>query len=104
MKKINSSEELIMELVEGKWSPKSANPAASSDYIGLSYKCGCGSSHLLSYSDFIMIGFPARFVFFCENDYLTAVRVKGIFKQKSYELWTCKKSLYLKAAGKVNEE
>ena len=102
MKTINNSEELIIELIEGKWHPKSANPMASSDYQGLTYNCG--SSHLLSYTDFIMVGAPAKFVFFCENDYLTGVRVKGIFKQKSYELWTCKKSLYLEAVGKVNEE
>ena len=32
------------------------------------------------------------------------VRVKGIFKQKSYELWTCERILYLEAVGKVNGE
>jgi hypothetical protein len=104
MKTIINSEELITELVEGKWHPKSANPMASSDYPGLAYECGCGSSHLLSYTDFIMVGAPVKFVFLCENDYLTGVRVKGIFKQKSYELWTCKKTLYLEAVEKVNEE
>ena len=29
----------------------------------------------------------AKFIFQCENDYLTAVKVKGLFKQKSIELW-----------------
>ena len=47
MKTIINSEELITELVEGKWHPKSANPMASSDYPELAYECGCGSSHLL---------------------------------------------------------
>ena len=104
MNEINNPEELMVELVKGKWFPKSANPAASSDYPGLSYNCGCGSSHLLSYTDFIMVGNPVKFVFFCENDYLTGVRVKGIFRQKSYELWTCKKNLYLEAIDEANKE
>jgi len=29
----------------------------------------------------------AKFIFQCEGDYLTAVKVKGLFKQKSIELW-----------------
>jgi hypothetical protein len=59
---------------------------------------------MLSVTDFIMIGTPVKFVFFCENDYLTGVKVKGFFKQKSIELWTCKKSLYLEAVKKVNKD
>ena len=97
MNKINNIDELLEELVTGKWHPKSANPIASSNYPGLNYSCGCGSNHTLSITDFLMIGPPAKFVFICDNDYLTGVRVKGIFKQNPYELWTCKKSLYLEA-------
>ena len=97
MNKINNIDELLEELVTDKWHPKSANPIASSNYPGLNYSCGCGSNHTLSITDFLMIGPPAKFVFICDNDYLTGVRVKGIFKQKPYELWTCKKSLYLEA-------
>jgi|TARA_B110000114_G_scaffold165605_1_gene186083 hypothetical protein len=97
MNRIDNVDELLEELVTGRWHPKSANPLASSNYPGLSYSCGCGSDHMLSFTDFIMVGNPVKFVFFCDNDYLTGIRVKGIFKQKSYELWTCKKSLYLEA-------
>ena len=103
MKKITKVDDLVEELVTGQWHPKSANPIFSSDYPGLHFSCGCGSDHALSFTDFIMIGTPVKFVFFCENDYLTGVRVKGMFRQRAIELWTCKKSLYLKAVKKVNE-
>ena len=103
MEKFNEIDQIINELVVGNWHPRSANPNASSDYIGLSYKCGCGSNHLLSSTKFIMIGMPVKFVFLCSKDYMTGVRVKGFFKQKAIELWTCKYDLYLKAAEKVNE-
>ena len=103
MKEITDVDEIIEELVTGRWFPRSANPATSSNYPGLSYKCGCGAEHPLISSDFIMVGTPVKFVFICEKNYMTGVRVKGMFRQNCIELWTCTHDLYLKAAEKVNE-
>ena len=104
MKELTNADDLVYELVSGRWAPKSANPMASSDYPGLTYKCGCGEEHLLSYTKFIMVAAPVKFVFVCDNEYMTGVRVKGMFSQKSIELWTCKNELYLEAVEKVNTE
>jgi hypothetical protein len=103
MNKITNPDDLVRELVGGGWRPKSANPIASSDYVGLNYKCGCGDHHALRDTSFILIGTPVKFVFNCHNDYLTGVQVKGFFSQKSIELWTCKNQVYLEAA-KIAEE
>ena len=66
-------------------------------YNGIPYECGCGDKHLLEYAVFDLVAPPAKFIFQCENDYLTAVKVKGLFKQKSIELWSCKLDLFSKA-------
>ena len=103
MNEITNPDDLVRELVGGGWRPKSANPIASSNYQDLTYKCGCGAHHVLRDTNFILIGMPVKFVFNCQNDYLTGVQVKGFFSQKSIELWTCKNEVYLEAAKIADE-
>ena len=97
MKIIESVDELKNELAKVGWFPREKNPRVTSNYPRLNYECGCGDKHLLEYAIFDLVAPPAKFIFQCENDYLTAVSVKGIFKQKSIELWSCKLDLYSKA-------
>ena len=102
MKELTNADDLVYELVSGRWAPNLLI-LASSDYPGLTYKCGCGEEHLLSYTKFIMVAAPVKFVFVCDNEYMTGVRVKGMFSE-TIELSTCKNELYLEAVEKVNSE
>ena len=68
--------------------------AASPTYGALTFECGCGNEHVLEETTHVTCAFPVKFLFQCSNGITTLVRVKGIFKQKSYSEWFCKSSLF----------
>jgi len=63
----------------------------------LHYDCGCGEQHILRDTEYNLITMPMSFIFECNNNYMTAVRVKGSFVQRSIELWSCTSDLFAQA-------
>jgi|ETNmetMinimDraft_28_1059901.scaffolds.fasta_scaffold226421_1 hypothetical protein len=84
--KIRYDEQTILS---GWWHHRDKNPSISSDYGELTYQCGCEESHILRDTDFTFIARPVKFLFHCSNNYLTSVRVKGLFTAKIISNWSC---------------
>ena len=101
MEIINDPEKLLDLYFLDKWKHRDINPYISSDYSNgdkaLTFECGCGEDHILRNTNFYFIATPVKFIFNCNNDYLTAVRVKGLFFQKAISKWSCKKDILSKA-------
>lgn len=107
MKIVNDSKELLDLFILDKWKDRDINPRISSDYSNgdklLTYECGCGEDHFLRDTNFNLIAFPVKFIFHCKNNYLTAVRVKGLFFQKAISKWSCKKDIFHKTLELVKK-
>lgn len=89
MKVIEEPKELLNLIYQDNWQHRDKNPFVSSDYKSLTYECGCGENHILRDTDFTLIAPIVQFIFHCNNNYLTAVKVKGFFSQKAISKWSC---------------
>tara|TARA_B100001989_G_C24291677_1_gene341311 strand:+ start:158 stop:475 length:318 start_codon:yes stop_codon:yes gene_type:complete len=103
MKVLRSVDEAVEEFSKLKIQPP--NKLTSTNYPdGLVFECGCESGgHRVNDPTNTVIGiqFPVYFVMRCVNDYLTFFRVKGIFTQKAYTIWTCDKKTGQEALKKI---
>jgi len=103
MRIIEDVKELVQAYIQDRWTHRDANPYSSSDYNDLYFDCGCTEQHILRDTKYNLIAQPVKFIFECNNGFMTAVRVKGILFQKSIELWSCKADLFWKAQKYMKE-
>ena len=94
MEKLNTCDEVINAFANEKLMSKEK---FSNNYFGVFYECGCGENHDVNSSIYNMCAFNVKFFFECYNGYVTFVKIKGIFKMRAVELWTCKKEIYYEA-------
>ena len=73
-------------------------------YGGLDFECGCGQSHVLSLTPYVVCATPVKFLTKCKKGICTLVRVKGIFSQSCESQWSCKSSLMDKYIDNIFKE
>ena len=94
---ITTKKQLTKFLIESKLNPINKFNSTWGYKDSLVHSCGCWEKeHKVNDRDTKMVlsGVPVKFLLLCANDYLTCIRVKGIFKLKVENYWTCDAKLY----------
>jgi hypothetical protein len=71
-------------------------------FEGVQFECGCGHKHLATETAHFMCGGINEFFFICEQEFVSLVKFKGIFRVTPLTRWTCEHSIYQSALGILN--
>ena len=67
------------------------------------YECGCLETHALRDTPYKHVAPIVNFIFYCENGFMTAVKIKGVFRLRPIVLWTCKLEVFIEMTEKISE-
>ena len=90
MKLLENEQAVFVAYSRKNW--LSANSGAGPKYSGLSFECGCEKkthSFEIEHYRILATAFPVYFLVVCANEFVSLVRVKGLFRQRSITEWTC---------------
>lgn len=90
-----ASEHQLVDLLRGQRTTPAE--AQSPRFEGVSFECGCGERHLATDTRHFMCGGINEFFFICDQEFVSLVKFKGIFRVKPLTRWTCEYPIYRSA-------
>ena len=99
---IEDPEELLKIYIKKRWEEPQSS-LISSDYPSLYYKCGCSENHALRDTLYTHVAPLINFIFYCENGFMTAVKIKGVIRLRPIVLWTCSQAVFIVMALNISE-
>ena len=99
---IEDPEELLKIYIKKRWEEPQSS-LISSDYPSLYYKCGCSENHALRDTLYTHVAPLINFIFYCENGFMTAVKIKGVIRLRPIVLWTCSLEVFVVMIQRISE-